>query len=204
VSSHIRRFGWGSLLISILLASPSKSHAALIQIPLGGFSGTATVADFTVAATQRLPYSEDGATFASFSGLLASVLSGNNFLSMAGTGVLDVTFSTPVTRAGFQVFPSIFPLQISVEAFADLQGTQSVGQIPLGTFTANQLSFTGFEATALFSRVSIGFTPQPQTASFFIDDFRFERSSLAVPEPATLAMMLIGAGWLVGRMRRTV
>jgi len=204
MTSRTYLLGLASLLMVILLASPSKSEAALIQIPLSAFSGSANVADFAVAATQGLPYSEDGATFASFSGLQASVLSVNNFLFMAGTGVLTVTFGSPVTRTGFQVSPSFFPLQISIAAFADLQGTQSVGQLALGSFAANQAAFAGVEATAPFSRVSIGFTTQTTTASYFIDDFRFERGPGSVPEPATLATMLLGAGWLAGRRRRKV
>lgn len=181
-------------------AVTSRAHATLIPIGIGAFSGSAHVADFTVPTTQPLPYSEEGAMFASFSGFASNVISGANFLFMAGSGTLRVNFSDPEIRAGFFFFNSSpGPAAFSVEAFSDLLGTQSLGQLMLASFGAGQSGFVGFQADALFLRADISFGVSGPTASFFIDDFRFEPGVTAVPEPSTIALTLVGAGWLARR-----
>ena len=128
------------------------------------------------------------------------MLSFNNFLFMAGNGTLRVNFNDPEIRAGFLFFNSIGgTATVSVQAFADLSGTQSLGTLILGSFGANQSGFVGFQANAPFLRADISFAVPP-TASFFIDDFRFEPT--AVPEPATIALTFLGAGWLGRQVRR--
>ena len=187
----------------VLFLVASRADATLIPIPIGAFSGNALVVNFTVPTTQALPYSEDGATFASFSGTASSVISGANFLFMAGSGNLPVTFSSPELQAGFFFSnASLGPATVSVQAFSDLLGTQSLGQLVLGNFGPGQSGFVGFQADALFLRADISFAASSPTASFFIDDFRFEAGATAVPEPATIVLTLIGAGWLGNRLHR--
>jgi hypothetical protein len=180
----------------ILLTAASTAHAALIPITIGAFSGSERVVDFTVGLSQPLPYTEEGATFASYSGPLASVLSVNNFLFMAGSGTLQVNFNDPPSRAGFFFgAPLSSGATLMAQVFADVQGTQSLGSLALGTFNANQSGFVGFQADAPFGRADISFAVANASASFRIDDFRFEPSATTVPEPATLIVTLMGAGW---------
>jgi hypothetical protein len=189
--------------VLMVLIAASRAHATLITITSASFSGSESVADFTVATTQLLPYSEDGATFVSYSGPLSSVLSFNNFLFMAGSGTLRVDFSVPQIRAGFFFGAPIGSgITISAQAFSDLAGTQSLGTIGLGSFAANQTGFVGFEADALLSRADISFAVSSASASFRIDDFRFEPGATPVPEPETLLLTLVGGGWLAARHAR--
>ena len=201
MSNRSRLLGVACFTALVLLAIATKAQATLISIPIGAFSGSAHVADFTVGSNQPLPYSEEGATFASFSGLASNVLSGGNFLFMAGSGTLGVNFSDPEIQAGFFFFnASGVVATLSVQAFSDLSGTVSLGTLALGSFGPNQSGFVGFQADALFIHADISFTLPSPTASFFIDDFRFEPT--AVPEPATLVLTLLGAGWLGRQARR--
>jgi len=121
---------------------------------------------------------------------------------MAGSGTLRVNFSDPEIRAGFFFNTQFGPATVSVQAFSDLLGTQSLGQLVLGSFVAGQSGFVGFQADALFLRADISFVVSSSTASFFIDDFRFEPGATAVPEPSTIVLTLIGAGWLGRRLHR--
>jgi len=184
-----------------VVAIAAKAQASLISITSGAFSPSASVAHFTVASSQPLPYSEVGATFASFSGPLSSVLSFNNFLFMAGSGTLRVNFSAPEIRAGF-LFSNTTNVTTSllVQAFSDLAGTQSIGTLALGSFGAGQSGFVGFQGDALFSRADISISLPSPNGSYFIDDFRFEAN--AVPEPTTIVLTLIGVGWLGNQARR--
>jgi hypothetical protein len=202
MSNHRRLIDVACFTALLLFTVASKAHATMIPISIGAFSGSEDIADFTVGASQSLPYSEEGATFASFSGPLASVLSFNNFLFMAGSGTLRVNFSDPEIRAGF-VFGNELagPATITAEAFSDLLGTQSLGQLALGSFAANQIGFVGFAADAPFLRADISFAVSNASASFRIDDFRFEPGATAVPEPSTLILTLCGVGWLSSRRR---
>ena len=196
MARHTRRLRIACFTALVLIGAASTAHATLIPISMGAFSGGEHVADFTVGVSQPLPYSEDGATFASFSGLAANVLSGNNFLFMTGTGILRVNFAAPELRAGFFFGNSLSMATISVQAFSDLAGAVSLGTLGLGSFAVNQTGFVGFQADAPFLRADVSFSVASATASFRIDDFRFEPGASAVPEPATLALTLVGIGWL--------
>lgn len=189
----------GSGLV-VLLTSLSAAEADPISIPLSAFSGNELIVQFTVPVTQSLPYSEDGATFQTYTGSAASVLSGNNFLFMGGSGILPVTFSDPVTMAGFTFVNSFGSATVAAEVFADPLGVQSLGQVSLGSFAPLQSGFIGFANGVPFSRANLSFTV-PSTASFFIDDFRFEGTA-PVPEPGTIMLTLAGLGWLGHRVRR--
>jgi hypothetical protein len=203
MSNHRRLIDVACFTALLLFAVTNKAHATLIPISIGAFSGNERIADFTVAASQTLPYSEEGATFASFSGQAASVLSFNNFLFMGGSGTLRVNFSDPEIRAGF-VFGNGLgdPATITAQAFSDVLGTQSLGQVVLGSFAANQIGFVGFAADAPFLRADISFAVSNASASFRIDDFRFESGATAIPEPSTVILTLCGASWLSSRRRR--
>ena len=197
---HFRRPLRVALSSLILLACVSNVSADPISIPLGAFSGSESVVQFGVATTQSLPYSEDGATFQAYSGFAASVLGGNQFLFMGGSGILPVTFTDPVTMAGFTFVNSFGAATISAEVFADPLGLQSLGQVSLGSFVPLQQSFVGFANNVAFSRANISFGV-PGTASFFIDDFRFDGDQ-PVPEPGTITLTLIGLGCLRRYMTR--
>ena len=200
MSNRSRLLRVACFIAFVLLAMAARAQASLIPITIGAFSASAHVADFTVGSNQPLPYSEDGATFASFSGFASNVLGFNDFLFMSGTGTLRVNFSDPEIRAGFLFNNSFGTATLSVQAFSDVLGTLSLGTLALGSFAPNQSGFVGFQADALFSRADISFTVPTQTSSFFIDDFRFEPT--AVPEPATMVLTLLGAGWLGRQARR--
>ena len=184
----------------ILLTWAPRASADPIMIPLSAFSGSEQVVQFGVATTQPLPYSEDGATFVTYTGFAASVLSFNNFLSMGGSGTLIVTFSDPVAMAGFDFVNSFGAATLGAQVFADSSGLQPLGQVSLGSFAPLQRGFVGFANDVAFSRASISFAV-PGNASFFIDDFRFEDTN-PIPEPGTITLTLAGLGWLGNRMRR--
>lgn len=190
-------FHAGLCIVVLLIYGSSAASADPIPVPLGAFSGSESVVQFNVAVTQPLPYSEDGATFATYTGLAASVLSFNNFLFMAGSGTLPVTFSDPVTMAGLSLGSSSFgAVTVAAEVFADPLGLHSLGQVSLGSFAGG---FVGLGNDVAFSRVNLSFAV-PANASFFIDDFRFEATE-PVPEPATITLALAGLGWLGHRVR---
>src|SRR5829696_580222 len=195
----IRVLGFSVLAV---VASARPGSADPITIPLGAFSGTEQVVQFTVASTQPLPYSEDGATFSPYPGPLSSVIAFNNFLALAGPGTLSVTFASPITMAGFDFFAGLQlagPTPISAEVFADLQGLQSLGSVNLGSFGPAR-QFVGFASAAPFTRANITFGVAP-AASFVIDDFRFDDVS-PVPEPGTITLTMLGLGWVGSRIRR--
>jgi len=200
--SHCSRLLRVACFTAIAVVSiAARAQASLISITTAAFSPSAQIAHFTVGSSQPLPYSEVGATFASFSGLTSSVLSFNNFLFMAGSGTLRVNFSAPEIRAGFLFTnDSAGTATLSVQAFSDLAGTLSIGTLGLGSFNAGQGGFVGFQGDALFSRVDISFSLPSSTASYRIDDFRFEPT--AVPEPTTVVLTLLGVGWLGTHARR--
>ena len=189
--------------ILTMLAAPRTGSADPISISVGAFSGAQQVVQFTVATTQRLPYSEDGATFHPYPGPLSSVISLNNFLALAGPGTLGVTFASPITMAGFDFFAGsqfAAPSPISAEIFADPLGLQSLGAVNLGAFGPAR-QFVGFASEVPFTRANITFGVATATASFVIDDFRFENTS-PVPEPGTITLTLLGLGWMGSRIRR--
>ena len=189
-----------SLAICLILASAPQASADPIVIPLSAFSSSEQVVQFAVGATQPLPYSEDGATFLSYSGLAASVLSFNGFLFMGGSGTLAVTFSEAVTMAGFNFSNSLGAATVAAEVFADPLGLQSLGPVSLGSFAPLQAGFLGFANSAPFVRANISFAV-PGNASFNIDDFRFDDTN-PIPEPGTITLTLVGLGWLGTRLRR--
>ncbi len=197
----LRRLSFhAGLCIVVLLTCNSSASADPISIPLSAFSGSESVVQFDVATIQPLPYSENGVTFVTYTGLIASVLPGNNFLFMGGSGTLPVTFSDPVTMAGFNFANSFGAATVAAEVFADPLGLQSLGQVSLGSFAPLQRGFVGFANDVPFSRATISFAV-PGNASFFIDDFRFDDVE-PVPEPGTLTLTLVGLGWLGHRVRR--
>jgi hypothetical protein len=188
--------------ILTMLGAPRSGSADPIPISIGAFSGAEQVVQFTVATTQPLPYTEDGATFNPYPGPLSSVISLNNFLALAGPGTLGVTFASPVTMAGFDFFAGLQsapPSAISVELFADPLGLQSLGAVNLGTFGPAR-QFVGFASESPFTRADITFGVATATASFVVDDFRFENTS-PVPEPGTITLTMLGLGWMGSRIR---
>jgi hypothetical protein len=72
--------------VVLLTAFTAAASAEPIPIGMVAFSGNEPVVQFGVAATQPLPYSEDGSTFGPYSGFAASVLSVNNILLMGDGG----------------------------------------------------------------------------------------------------------------------
>jgi len=192
-----------ALVILTALAAPPRSSADPFAISAAAFSGTEQVVQFTVATTQPLPYSEDGATFNPYPGPLSSVISSNNFLALAGSGTLNVTFASPITLAGFDFFAglqSAAPTAISAEVFTDPLGLQSLGAVNLGAFGPAR-QFAGFASETPFTRANITFGVATSTSSFVIDDFRFENAS-PVPEPGTITLTMLGLGWVGSRIRR--
>lgn len=179
---------FGSALCLVLFQVAGSAEASLINIEQSGFSGQEKVAQFTVDDRVALPYFENGATFVSFSGFFASVFEFDQ-LGAGGTGTLTITFAQPVSRAGFRFFNASFISDegISAEVFSDAAGTNSLGELSLGTFAPDIPLFAGFESnTGSFARLDLVFSAGTMD-SFLIDDFRFEN----VPEPGMLTPMLL-------------
>jgi hypothetical protein len=199
----------GSLRITLAAATVlgfgSNAAADPFLLPASAFSATAEVVDFTVATTQPLPYSNNGVTFASFSGFLSSVVSGTNFLFMSGPGTLSIVFSEPITMVGFRFVTATAPAQLNTTLFEDPGGASSIGQLALGTFNPGPFipgqPFVGFGSTSPFTRADISFAVPGTFSSYLIDDFRFDDSA-PIPEPGTVSLTLAGLGLLGHRIRR--
>lgn len=190
----------------LLLPMATRASADVIPVSIAVFSGSETVAGFNVVPPPHelpLPYSESGLTLVSFTGPHSVVLAGGAY-SAGDTGLLTVTFSEPVTRAGFVFWNSDNPAavfaSISVEAFSDPLGESSIGSATLRTFAPAERGFVGFAATSTFSRAEIFFDAGRFT-SFLVDDFRFENAD-PIPEPGTIALTAVGLGLLGSRLRR--
>lgn len=182
----------------------TRASADVIPISIAAFSGSETVARFDPVPPpyqQPLPYFESGLTLVSFTGPY-SVVTG--FYEAGDTGLLTVTFSEPVTRAGFDFWNSTnvaaVVATISVEAFSDPLGESSIGGATLRSFAPAERGFVGFAADAPFSRAEIFFDAGRFT-SFLVDDFRFENAE-PIPEPGTIALTGLALGLLGSRMRR--
>ena len=191
-------------LLQVMVAT--RASADVIPISIGAFSGSETVATFDFVPPpfeQSLPYFESGLTLVSFTGPYSVVFAGGIY-SAGDTGLLTVTFSDPVTRAGFDFWNSTnvaaVIATISVEAFSDPRGESSIGGATLRSFAPAERGFVGFAADAPFSRAEIFFDAGRFT-SFLVDDFRFENAQ-PVPEPGTIALTALSLGLLGSRMRR--
>lgn len=152
-------------------------------------------------------YTEAGASIReSNSGVSIYVYSGILDAGIIGGASLDVIFPSAVDRFGFLANPSVFSSRnfhvTSVTFFSDAAMT-SVTETYNTTFNVTSAdTFFGLQQGAgSFAAVRIvlgadgsgGFSPT-------IDDFRFEAG--AVPEPASLALLGLGAGSLVIAWRR--
>jgi len=105
--------------------------------------------------------------------------------------------------AGFDFFAGsqfAAPTPISAEVFTDPLGLQSLGAVTLGAFGPAR-QFVGFASDSPFTRANITFGVATPTASFVIDDFRFDTAS-PVPEPGTITLTMLGLGWMGSRIRR--
>jgi hypothetical protein len=201
---HGERFFRSSAMMTfVLLTTAWSASAEPIRIPLSAFSGTEQVVEFNVSGEQLLPYFEDGVTFTYTPfGFLSDAFGALNLQrpSTGGSGTLTVTFSDPVTIAGFNFSNDTGMPTMQAEVFGDLAGLESLGQLSLGTFAPQETAFIGFATRSAFTRAEISFTV-PEAASWYIDDFRFDNAP-PIPEPGTISLTLLGLGLLRSRIRR--
>ena len=191
----------GVLMTLILVTSVWNTFAEPIAIPRTAFSGTEQVVEFSVATETPLPYSEDGATFTyTRFGFVFQSLNLQHSSGIGGSSTLTVTFSDPVTIAGFDFRNSFGIPTMEAEVFGDVAGLQPLGRLNFGTFAPQQTAFIGFAAGAGFTRADINFTTAGG-ASWFIDDFRFDDAP-PIPEPGTVSLTLLGIGLVGSRIRR--
>ncbi len=197
-----------TLLILTIVGNASMYGATLITA--GDFSNPSLVT-FGTSGTFVNPalYTENGASFrATLTGGTLYVYSGVMDPALASsTKSIDVIFGSQVNRFGFlastlQSNSRDFQVD-SVLFFSDTamsnqtESYNTVAAMSIG-------SFFGLEGASGFSAVRITMTPTSFSGfSPLIDDFRFEATAAnGVPEPSSLAMVGVGAGFLAMAWRR--
>ena len=182
-----------------MLATVTSTFAVAGQIPIGGFSGGATVTTFDALG---LPFSNPtpivigGNTYTTDDNVLryantfaadcVSFCIGNN----SELGYIDVALGGLATRVGARVGANrAWSGDID---FFDLANAL-LGTI---TFTGQSLmQFAGWENAGGISHMRVRDTAS-NSLIMHMDDFRFERVNATVPVPATL--LLVGIGLAAG------
>ena len=195
-----------SLLVIALLGTALAAGTASATIIGPGDFVSPTLIDFNGAPSGPIGsfYSGLGVTFAHLDG-------GNSYDTGTGAGVSPTatnfftepgypdgvaTFSTLVTRVGFYITTNDGD-DTTVYAY---NGVTLVGSEFFNTFGGGAGgSFAGIEFLSGFDRIVID-TTATVNGAFAIDDFRFEGT--AVPEPASLALVVTGLFAAVGARRR--
>ncbi|MFN7939799.1 MAG: PEP-CTERM sorting domain-containing protein [Bryobacteraceae bacterium] len=174
-----------------------------------------TVATFgtTTNVTSPAFYTEAGANFRNSTSGRSLAISGGNlsvaslFVNNGGNAPLDVVFPSLMDRFGFIGNPNSgqAPIQVSSVTFYSDTAMTSVTETYTTPFQfLNQGTFFGLQQSAgSFAAVRVVFKTVPDTVgnSPSLDDFRFEGAA-AMPEPASLGLIGLGAGCLVMGWRR--
>lgn len=149
-----------------------------------------------------------------------SAFSQQRIFSPVSSNVMDVTFAVPGSpgqRATTNAFGAIYS-DVEVASLTRMelfdQNDQSLGSFFVSTAVDGGLSFLGvrFDAGELIGRVRLtlgdmimtghGNFAQINTDFVALDDFIYAEPLRAVPEPGTLALLLLGACAAAARRRR--
>lgn len=196
-----------TLLILTIVGNASMYGATLITA--GDFSNPSLVT-FGAPGTFTNPalYTENGASFRA-SASADTIYVYNGFMDAAFSGSptsVDVIFDSQVNRFGFISSSAVTSRTFRVDSvlfFSDMaMSTQTESYNTAATVSSG--NFFGLQGASGFSAVRIGLT-SIGTSGFspVIDDFRFEATAAnGVPEPSSLAMVGVGAGFLAMAWRR--
>ncbi|MBS1831046.1 MAG: PEP-CTERM sorting domain-containing protein [Acidobacteria bacterium] len=192
-----------------LLVSLGVSLPAATLIPAANFTSPTTMTfNSSGNFTSPTAYTEDGASIAeATTGVSIFVYSGILDPGVFGSGnAINVIFPSAMDRFGFLANSSVFSSRnftiSSVTFFSDTAMTSVTETYNTAFNVTGPDTFFGLQQGAgSFAAVRIAMS-ENATSGFSptIDDFRFEAD--AVPEPASLALLGLGAGSLVIAWRR--
>ena len=185
-------------LVVLMLAGTANAG----MIGLGDFSGSETIIDFNaISNTQSITnqYSGDGVDF---SGALVgltnpgdtNLFNGSTIASnwiYSGTGNTGsswtATFSSVQNLVGFLAETNSSD-SVTIEAFL---GLTSIGSVNFPNPNGPTPDFLGFGDLGGFDSITVT-TANIGNGFFAMDDFRFEGSSVSVPEPGSLVLLALG------------
>lgn len=192
-----------------LFVSLAVSVPAATLIPAANFNSPTTMTFGTGGSfTSPAAYTESGASIReSNAGETIYVYGGILDATVFNGALLDVVFPSMVDRFGFLANSSVFDSRnftiASVTFFSDAAMTSVTETYSTAFSVTSADTFFGLQQGAgSFAAVRIQLTPESGGGSFSstLDDFRFEAG--AVPEPASLGLLGLGAGSLVIAWRR--
>ncbi|MFN7935929.1 MAG: PEP-CTERM sorting domain-containing protein [Bryobacteraceae bacterium] len=192
-----------------LFAALAVSVPAATLIPAANFSAPTTMTfSGSTSATSPAAYTEAGASIRESNiGHTIYVYSGILDADIFSSASLDVRFPSLMDRFGFLANSSAFTSHnftiSSVTFYSDTAMTSVTETYNTAFNVTSSDTFFGLQQGAgSFAAVRIAMTAATGGGTFSptIDDFRFEAG--AVPEPASLALLGLGAGSLVIAWRR--
>lgn len=199
---------FASILAAVILTSPTVAQAFFIQAETFnpgtdlGWTGMNTITfdeltfdNFTPVTTQ---YAGLGASFEPNLYYLDKGLGGtlqNFFLNFEIRDPWEVVFSSPQTRAGFNVFSDASTITM-FQAYLGTTLVETGFAVPLGP-RGGDGDFFGFDGVT-FDRIRVSGNNTGPTFFLGIDNVTF-----SVPEPACLSLVALALAW-IGWMRRRV
>ena len=190
--------------IAALAAAPGLARATTLSYS-AGLSNPVTTIDFSavpVGDSIGSFYSAQGVTFGGLysSAVLANTLppsvspAAANFSGNTTNATFTISFDTAVTAAAFFLYTDGFGTTIT----SSLQGA-TVESVNAGTYSASGNNYFGFTGSA-FDQITVAVRG---TGTAVIDNVEIGAAATpAVPEPASLALMLAGLTGLSALRRR--
>jgi hypothetical protein len=212
-----------ALAAALLLAAPgSPARAAVMTAPPAAFPGGSPLLTFDGLLT-NLEVNGLNVSGVSFAVVVGGAPTNGRVVIDGGPGVtnnvapqnivsvgpivglsLDVTLPAPATLFGFgYAILNTTPVAnaVTVELFdgAVSVGSLSYNAVPDPLFSGG---FAGIQSTLAFNRARLTFNSAAAPA-FAVDNVRFAAApAAAIPEPASLALLGVGAAGLAGYARR--